>query len=80
MGSHFGGIGEFTTHFRTVLFSGWIGMFTGGTIWLLTHSHMGTYGLLEFAGESNSFQGFLGGAKWISSIHSSTSAGCKSTS
>ena len=27
-----------TTHFRTH-FSGWIGMFTGGTIWLLTHGH-----------------------------------------
>ena len=31
---HFG-VGEFTTHFRT--YSGWIGMFTGGTIWILTH-------------------------------------------
>ena len=31
---HFG-VGEFTTHFRTD-FSGWIGMFTGGTIWILT--------------------------------------------
>ena len=29
-------VGEFTTHFRT-WFSGWIGMFTGGTIWILTH-------------------------------------------
>ena len=27
--------GEFTPHVRTY-FSGWIGMFTGGTIWLLT--------------------------------------------
>ena len=35
---HFG-VGEFTTHFRTY-FSGWIGMFTGGTIWVLTHGHM----------------------------------------
>ena len=33
------GIGEFTTHFRTD-FSGWIGMFTGGTIWVLTQSQM----------------------------------------
>ena len=33
MGSHVG-VGEFTTHFRTY-FSGWIGMFTGGTIWIL---------------------------------------------
>ena len=29
LGSHFG-VGEFTTHFRAY-FSGWIGMFTGGT-------------------------------------------------
>ena len=29
LGSQFG-VGEFTTHFRTY-FSGWIGMFTGGT-------------------------------------------------
>ena len=28
-----------TTHFRTY-FSGWIGMFTGGTIWILTHGHL----------------------------------------
>ena len=28
-----------TTHVRTY-FSGWIGTFTGGTIWLLTHGHM----------------------------------------
>ena len=28
-----------TTHFRTY-FSGWIGMFTRGTIWVLPHSHM----------------------------------------
>ena len=28
-----------TTHFRTY-FRGWIGMFTGGTICLLTHGHM----------------------------------------
>ena len=34
---HFG-VGQFTTHFKTY-FSGWIGMFTGGTIWLLTHGH-----------------------------------------
>ena len=32
------GIGEFTTHFRTY-FSDWL-MFTGGTIWLLTHDHL----------------------------------------
>ena len=31
-------VGEFT-HFR-FHFSGWIGMFTGGTIWLLTHGHI----------------------------------------
>ena len=30
--------GEFTTHVRTY-FSGWIGMFTGGTIGHLTHGH-----------------------------------------
>ena len=35
---HFG-LGEFTTHFRTY-FSGWIGMFTANTIWILTHSHI----------------------------------------
>ena len=35
VGSHFG-VGEFTTHFRTY-FGGWIGMFTGGTIWVLTY-------------------------------------------
>ena len=33
------GIGEFTTHSRTN-FSVWIGMFIGGTIWVLTHSHV----------------------------------------
>ena len=38
MGSHFGGF-RCTAHFRTD-FSGWIGMFTGGTIWILTHGHM----------------------------------------
>ena len=32
-------VGEFTTHVRTY-FSGWIGMFTGGTIWILTHGHV----------------------------------------
>ena len=26
-------------------FSGWIGMFTGGTIWLLTHGQLETWGL-----------------------------------
>ena len=31
--------GRCTTHFRTY-FSGWIGMFTGGTIWLLTHGQV----------------------------------------
>ena len=31
-------VGEFT-HVRTYS-SGWIGMFTGGTIWILTHSQM----------------------------------------
>ena len=30
---------------------------------------MGNHGWLVFTGKS-SFQGFLGGAKWISSIHS----------
>ena len=39
LGSHFGGPGEFTAHFGTY-FSGWIGMFSGGTIWVLTHGHM----------------------------------------
>ena len=33
------GVGEFTTHFR-LCFSGWIGMFTGNTIWLLTHGQV----------------------------------------
>ena len=33
-------VGEFTTHCRTYL-SGWIGMFTWGTIWVLTHGQMG---------------------------------------
>ena len=28
-----------TTHFRTY-FSGWIGMLTGGTFWILTHGHL----------------------------------------
>ena len=32
-------VGEFTTHFRAY-FSGWIGMFTGGTFLDLTHNHM----------------------------------------
>ena len=32
-------VGEFTTHPRTY-FSGEIGMFTGGTIWILTHGHI----------------------------------------
>ena len=36
MGSHFG-VGEFTTHFRTD-FSGWIGKFIGGMIWILAHT------------------------------------------
>ena len=27
-------------HFRTGIFSGWIGMFTGGTVWVLTYGHM----------------------------------------
>ena len=31
--------GRCTTHFRAY-FSGWIGMFTGGAIWLLTHGHI----------------------------------------
>ena len=30
-------VGEFTTYFRTY-FSDWIGMFTGCTIWILTHA------------------------------------------
>ena len=36
-------VGEFTTHFRTY-YSGWIGMFTAGTIWLLTHAHVNPFG------------------------------------
>ena len=37
--SHFG-VGEFATHFRTY-FSGWIGMFTGGTeFWILAHGQI----------------------------------------
>ena len=32
-------LGEFTTHFREPIFVG-IGMFTGGTIWVLTHDHL----------------------------------------
>ena len=35
------GVGEFTTHFRAY-FSGWIGMFTGGTIWILTCAKCGS--------------------------------------
>ena len=31
--------GEFAPHFSR--FCGWIGMFTGGTIWILTHAQMG---------------------------------------
>ena len=31
--------GRCTTHFRTY-FSGWIGIFTGGTIWILTHGDL----------------------------------------
>ena len=34
--------GRYTTHFRTY-FSGWIGMFTGGTIWILTTATLGLY-------------------------------------
>ena len=37
-----GVFGEFTTHLRSN-FSGWIGMFTGGTIWPLTHGHVGPF-------------------------------------
>ena len=33
------------THFRTHLVG--IGMFTGGTIWILTHGHMGASSFLE---------------------------------
>ena len=33
------GVGEFTTHFLVFILVG-IGMFTGGTIWLLTHGQM----------------------------------------
>ena len=33
------GLGEFTTRLRTY-FSGWSGMFTGGTIWILTHGQI----------------------------------------
>ena len=32
-------LGRCTTHFRTY-FSGWIGIFTRGTIWILTHGHL----------------------------------------
>ena len=35
-------VGEFSAH--VTYFSGWIGMFTGGTIWVLTHSQMATFG------------------------------------
>ena len=35
-----------TTHFRTY-FSGWSGMFTGGTIWVLTHGHILKHPLFE---------------------------------
>ena len=47
LGSHFG-VGEFTTHFR--LYFGWIGMFTWGTIWVLTRGHLNTFvlGVLFF--------------------------------
>ena len=45
-GSDFG-VGEFTTHFRTD-FSGWIGMFTGGTSWILTHGHTIQYHTIQY--------------------------------
>ena len=45
-GIPFGWVGEFTTHVRAY-FSGWIGMFIGGTIWILTHGHMEVHGALE---------------------------------
>ena len=38
-----GGLGEFTTHFRTY-FSGDWDVKTGGTIWILTHGHMALCG------------------------------------
>ena len=37
------GVGEFTTHFGLFLVG--IGMFTGGTIWMLTHGHLGSWRL-----------------------------------
>ena len=40
-GVHFGGF-RCTTHFRTY-FSGWIGMFTGGTIWILIYGQFHVY-------------------------------------
>ena len=42
LGSHFG-VGEFTTDFRTILVR--IGMFTGGTFWILTHGHIVRWGV-----------------------------------
>ena len=35
--------GRCTTHFRTY-FGGWIGMFTGNTIWMLIHDHRNRFG------------------------------------
>ena len=43
LGSTYFGVGEFTTHFRTN-FSGWIGLFTRGTIWILIYGSCDTAG------------------------------------
>ena len=48
-------VGEFTTHFRTY-FAGWIGMFTGGTIWILTHGQL----ILSSADGCKTLGGFEG--------------------
>ena len=51
--------GRCTTHFRTY-FSGWIGMSTGGTIWILTHGHV----LAQLAQRKPSSVGYLSSQIW----------------
>ena len=69
-------VGEFTTHFRT--FCGWIGMFTGGTIWILTYGQMNVFlcSLVGFTGMNhwtNVFVFFLERLKQMEEVHSESS-------
>ena len=64
-------VGEFTTHFRTD-FSGWIGMFTGGTIWILTHGRLtrnGPSGLVSWKAsailDDSKFLSFFSAHTWM---------------